>query len=69
MNIYDTKQIYCIRCEKSIGEVDYESKIINALCGKCANPHPEGDDILYTIKNQNKPKSMERPNQPILVEI
>ena len=51
MNLYDTKPIYCARCENSIGEVEWDSKIINPLCGKCANPMPEGDKILYVISN------------------
>jgi hypothetical protein len=32
-----------------VGEVAYDAEIIRAKCGKCANPLPEGDDILYTI--------------------
>lgn len=68
LNIYDTKQIYCVRCEKSVGEVDYDAKIINSLCGKCANPQPEGDDILYVV-NHYQAKSMQKLNQPILVEL
>ncbi len=51
MNIYDTKPIACSRCEKSIGEVDYDAKIINPLCGECANPLPEGEKILYTVSS------------------
>lgn len=58
MNIYDTKQINCVRCGKCIGEVDYDSKIINAQCGQCSNPLPEGDKILYTISHfQSKIKN------------
>ena len=49
MNIYDTKKISCAECKTDIGEVDYDSLIIRPLCGKCANPLPEGDKILYTI--------------------
>ena len=68
MNIYDTKPIYCVRCEKNIGEADYEAKIINALCGQCANPLPEGDKILYTVSHYKSeydiPKSPE-----ILVQV
>ena len=51
MNIYDTKRLDCARCGKSIGEVDFEAKVINALCGQCANPLPEGDNILYTVSH------------------
>lgn len=65
MNIYDTKSIVCARCETFLGEVDYDAKIIHPLCGKCANPLPEGDKILYTmskfISQHNK-----IPERPIL---
>jgi len=49
LNIYDTKTISCAKCGKCIGEVEYDSQVIRPLCGKCANPIPEGDKILYTI--------------------
>ncbi|MDX1440970.1 MAG: hypothetical protein R3237_00745 [Nitrosopumilaceae archaeon] len=49
MNIYDTKNVSCIQCGKSIGEVEYDALIIRPLCGQCANPLPEGDKILYTV--------------------
>ena len=51
MNIYDTMSIYCSKCKISIGEVDWDAKVIHPLCGKCANPLPEGDKILYTISH------------------
>jgi hypothetical protein len=57
MNIYDTKSIYCKDCGKSIGEIEYDANVILPECGQCANPMPEGDDILYTvnaIKNQSE---------------
>ncbi|MGY5147487.1 MAG: hypothetical protein ACW9W4_05775 [Candidatus Nitrosopumilus sp. bin_7KS] len=57
MNIYDTKSIYCKDCGKSIGEIEYDANVILPECGQCANPMPEGDNILYTvnaIKNQSK---------------
>lgn len=63
LNIYDTKQINCTECGGWIGEVDCDAQIIRAKCGKCANPLPEGDDILYSIsKIQNYKK-------PILVTV
>jgi hypothetical protein len=65
MNLYDTKQLFCVKCEKFIGEVDSDAKIINALCGNCANPLPEGDIILYTISNFQSQKQL---IQPISVE-
>ena len=49
LNIYDTKTIPCAQCGKCIGEVEYDSQVIRPLCGKCANPIPEGDKILYAI--------------------
>lgn len=51
LNIYDTKVIRCIRCNKCLGELDYDAEVIRPLCGQCANPLPEGDDILYTVSN------------------
>jgi hypothetical protein len=67
MNLYDTKQINCVKCGKWVGEVDCEAKIINALCGLCANPMPEGDKILYTISNFQS-QSKKQMIQPISVE-
>ena len=49
MNIYDTKQIICHNCKTSIGEIDYDALVIRPLCGKCANPLPEGEKINYTM--------------------
>ena len=37
LNIYDTKQLTCIKCQKFIGEIDYDAKISLSYCGKCAN--------------------------------
>lgn len=37
LNIYDTKQLVCLKCEKFIGEIDYDAKISHSYCGKCAN--------------------------------
>ncbi|MEE8181281.1 MAG: hypothetical protein V3T67_05520 [Nitrosopumilaceae archaeon] len=62
MNLYDTKVIRCARCEKCMGEIDYDAEVIRPLCGQCANPLPEGDDILYTVSNiinQHKQKQLE----------
>jgi hypothetical protein len=46
MNIYDTKPIKCVRCGKSIGEIEYDAEVINPKCGYCANPLPDGFDKL-----------------------
>lgn len=49
MNIYDTRQIRCCKCNKFIGEIDYDAEVTMPMCGQCANPMPEGDDkALYT---------------------
>lgn len=38
MNIYDTRPIRCVICQKAIGEVDFDAEIIRPKCGQCANP-------------------------------
>ncbi len=53
LNLYDTRVIRCARCDKCLGELDYDAEVIRPLCGPCANPLPEGDDILYTVSNMN----------------
>jgi hypothetical protein len=67
LNIYDTKPISCAKCEKSIGEIDYDAKIINPLCGQCSNPLPEGDKILYTVSNFQT-QVQKKIIQPLIVE-
>jgi len=67
--MYDMKQINCTRCEKWIGEVDYESKIINALCGQCANPLPEGEKILYTISHFQSKSEKQRVLPELVIEV
>jgi hypothetical protein len=46
VNIYDTRQIYCSKCGKAVGEVAYDAEIILPKCGACANPMPHSDDRL-----------------------
>lgn len=46
MNIYDTKQVRCAICKKSIGEVDYDAEIFRPKCGQCANPTPDPKDKM-----------------------
>jgi len=60
MNIYDTKSLVCAKCETAIGEIDWDAQVIRPLCGKCANPSPENDKILYTVgyKNNNQKKEI-----------
>lgn len=46
MNIYDTRIICCVKCEKFIGEIAYDAKVIRPLCGQCENPTPDLRDHL-----------------------
>lgn len=48
MNIYDTKVIVCINCEKAIGEVEFDAMMIHSLCGRCKLLLAKDDDVLYT---------------------
>lgn len=63
LNLYDTRVIRCARCDKCLGELDYDTEVIRLLCAQCANPLPYGDDHLsYTINSSNnrrKEKSVE----------
>ena len=65
MSLYDTKVVRCKKCDKSIGEVEYDAEIVLAQCSKCADPLPENDDkIMYNI---NQIKNY-RPNSIVLVK-
>ena len=44
MNIYDKKIIKCTKCNKSIGEIDYDAEIVYPQCGDCADPKPHYSD-------------------------
>ncbi len=46
MNIYDTKSIHCSRCEKFIGEIDYNAIVIFPKCGKCVKQLLEENDTM-----------------------
>jgi len=48
LNIYDTKIIHCIECDKQIGEIDYDAKVIRSICGQCVDPRPDVKDQLWT---------------------
>jgi hypothetical protein len=63
MNIYDQKSVRCSKCDRFIGEIDYDAVITLPKCGHCANPLPEGDDkVQYIVSKFNKnPKSLARP--------
>ncbi len=55
MNIYDKKSVRCSRCDRFIGEIDYDAVVTLPKCGRCANPMPEGDDKLqYIVTKFNK---------------
>ncbi len=49
MDGFDAKQIKCKQCGKVIGMVEHDAVVIFPRCGNCANPLPEGDDILYAF--------------------
>ncbi len=66
MNIYDQKTISCVSCGRCIGEIDYDAEVVFPKCGKCANPLPEGDKILYTMSHfQNNPSRQAKELQVI----
>jgi hypothetical protein len=59
MNIYDTRVIRCSKCNRYVGEVEYDAEIILPKCGKCANPTPDGiDKLVYAVSKFNKPTIM-----------
>ena len=52
MNIYDTKSVFCSRCGKFIGEIEFDAVVILPKCGKCSNPLPEGDDKISYLQSR-----------------
>ena len=50
--MYDTKSIYCSKCGKFIGEIDFDAVVILPKYGKCADPIPEGDDKMSYLKSR-----------------
>ena len=51
LNIYDTKTISCIECDKQIGEIDYDANVIRPICGQCEDPRPDvKDQLSYRMK-------------------
>ncbi len=36
MNLYDTKVVCCSNCDKAIGEVEYDCKVISLICYQCS---------------------------------
>ena len=46
LNIYDTKTIRCLECDKPIGEIDYDANVIRPMCGLCNDPKPDVKDQL-----------------------
>lgn len=52
MNIYDTRTIRCVTCDRCIGEIDYDAEVRVPKCGYCAHHMPAGDDKLsYTASS------------------
>ena len=51
LNIYDTKTIRCVACDKAIGEVDFDAEIIRPKCGSCSNPIPDPKDKMPYLIN------------------
>ncbi len=65
LSLYDTKVIHCYRCDKDIGEVDWEALVIAPKCGDCANPYPKNDDLLpRTVRKVTKTKNI----KPLIAE-
>ena len=51
LNIYDTRTISCIQCDKPIGEIDFDANVIRPICGQCEDPRPDvKDQLSYRIK-------------------
>jgi len=46
LNIYDTKVVRCVICDKSIGEIEFDAEIIRPKCGQCSNPMPDPRDKM-----------------------
>ena len=51
MNIYDTRQIRCVKCNRTIGEVDIDAEMTRPTCGICANNMPQGDEQIINTSN------------------
>lgn len=51
------KVLRCCKCEKCIGEIDFDAEVVYPQCGNCANLLPQGEDKLaYTITSLNNQK-------------
>jgi len=51
LNIYDTKTVRCIECDKPIGEIDYDADVIGPICGQCDDRKPDvKDQLSYKMK-------------------
>ncbi len=49
LNIYDTKTIRCVICDKPIREVNYDAELIRPKCGQCSNPIPDTKDKMHYL--------------------
>jgi len=48
LNIYDTKVIICSKCNKAIGEIEFDSLVFTPMCGICISAPKEKDSIIET---------------------
>ena len=47
LNLYDTKTIRCIQCDKPIGEIDYDANVVHPTCGQCDYQKPDLKNQLW----------------------
>jgi hypothetical protein len=62
LNIYDTKTIRCIECDKPIGEIDYDANVIHPICGQC-------DDLRSYVKDKLSYRMKITTNQKLVKPI
>ncbi|QLH07460.1 hypothetical protein C5F50_10555 [Nitrosopumilus ureiphilus] len=61
MNLYDSKTIRCVQCDKVVGEIDFDAQVIRPMCGQCDDPKPDVlDQLSYRIKIHSN-KKVENP--------
>jgi len=51
MNIYDTRQVRCVTCNRAIGEVEVDAEMTRPKCGVCSNNIPQGDEQVIDTAN------------------
>lgn len=52
MNLYDIKQVCCIKCGKFVGEIEVDVQIAYIVCNNCQN---------LGVNNQNDPNQKNLP--------